>query len=182
MIFQINNLHITSSIYYELAEAHYAIKDITEKIHVNGNLVTDKYYAIICETCKGLLGITIEGFGSLTPSMCFKDHYLIIGCALKLCFIDLETKKQICEYDTDPFFQFVSSSNDSIIIVIHEIGVTAYNIRGSKLWDFESPDIIVAWKVLEDGIFLTLLEGAELTIDRQNGLLCAPPPKPFHLP
>ena len=37
MNFHFNNLRVTSSYYYEKSEAHYALKDISDVIHIDGN-------------------------------------------------------------------------------------------------------------------------------------------------
>ncbi|MGL6196166.1 MAG: hypothetical protein ACRC2T_15225, partial [Thermoguttaceae bacterium] len=170
MRFQINELRFSSQLFFDKSEADYAIRGARKQICIDGNLLADKFFTLMCEYSHGEFGIVIKGFDGIPPTVLVQDKCIFIGCGMKVICINIDLDCQLIEYDImSPFVQFILIEQFMSVLAVHEIGIIAYDFRGQHKWEYISSDIIIDWSTSEKDVTLFTNDGLKISLDFKTG-------------
>jgi len=119
--------------------------------------------------CFGV-GMVSEGHG-LSPQALLRPErqVVIIGLNKQIVGVDVDNREVCFEMDLDSlFFCFLSVDSLQIILVFHEIGVTAIKEDGSVIWQF-SRDVIETWDIGDEWLSIEFVDIAPMRIHLVSG-------------
>lgn len=116
------------------------------------------------------IGICSEGHG-LSPHLFLlpKSEILLFGLNKEVSAIDLNNREVYFRIKLDSLFRsFLPLSQESIILIFHEIGVIAISEEGDKLWKYER-DIIANAYIKKDNLYLEFLDDSPVGLSLSSG-------------
>lgn len=137
---------------------------------------TKEFYSLVfspvlLEAASLGIGIWSESSG-LKPQIMLQDEKqtIILGYNSSVVGIELDTTKVKFEINLPfLFFTLALVKDFNILFAICELGIVALSLEGKEIWRYETQDIVTNWKLIENMLFLDLLDESNIQLNIADG-------------
>lgn len=121
------------------------------------------------ETGTSVLGVRQEGHG-LAPELLMQENGSAwIGYNQSVALVDMADGHLITQVELPHlFYEFVPLPASAPLIVMHELGALALDLRGQRLWQVDG-DVVTDFRVEEGELLVSFMDGRTLAVDLRTG-------------